>query len=291
MSLPRILITGKNGQMGFELARTLAPLGHITAVDIAECDLADPAAITRLVDEVCPDIIVNPAAYTAVDKAETDRELAFAINAMAPEVLANAAAKRNALMVHFSTDYVFDGTKETPYTETDAPCPVSVYGESKLAGEKAVQQSGAQHLIFRLCWVYGTRGANFLLTMQRLAKERETLNIVNDQFGAPTWCRTIAESTALILAQYQCCQFKQSGIYHMSAGGHTSWYEFAKAIFEMSPQKESFVLKEASPIPTSAYPTPARRPAYSVLSNERLQKAFGIQLPDWKTQLQMALER
>ncbi|MBN2524972.1 MAG: dTDP-4-dehydrorhamnose reductase [Deltaproteobacteria bacterium] len=289
MTLPRILLTGKDGQVGFELERTLSPLGDVTAVDIGDCDLTDAAAIERLMAEVSPDIIVNPAAYTAVDKAESDAQTAAAINATAPGILGTLAAKRNALMVHFSTDYVFDGTKDTPYEETDPPHPVSVYGRSKLAGEEAVRQSGAKHLIFRLCWVYGTRGANFLLTMQRLAKEREELKIVNDQFGAPTWCRTIAESTAMILAQHIARPIEKSGTYHMSAEGVTSWYEFAKAIFELSANRTEFALKKATPIPTSDYPTPAKRPAYSVLSNNRLTADFGIHLPDWRVQLAQAL--
>ncbi|MBN2718713.1 MAG: dTDP-4-dehydrorhamnose reductase [Deltaproteobacteria bacterium] len=290
MTLPRILLTGKNGQVGFELCRTLSPLGTITAVDVEDCDLTDPAAIERLVDEVRPDMIVNPAAYTAVDRAESEKEIAHAINATAPGILAAAAARRDALMVHFSTDYVFDGSGTAPYRESDPTNPVSAYGATKLAGEKAVQQSGARHLIFRLSWVYGTRGANFLLTMQRLANEREELNIVNDQIGSPTWCRTIAESVALILAQNQKAPITQNGIYHMSAASQTSWYDFAKSIFDLSPDKNKFKLKAVNPIPTSAYPTPAKRPAYSVLSNDSLTHTFGIRLPDWQTQLKQALE-
>ena len=289
MTQPRILLTGKNGQVGFELERTLSPLGEITAVDVAECDLTDASAIEKLVKDVQPNIIVNPAAYTAVDKAESEKDIAHAINARAPEVFANAAAKTGALMVHFSTDYVFDGTGNTPYLETMPTNPVSAYGVTKLAGEEAVRGSGARHLIFRLSWVYATRGANFLLTMQRLAKEREELNIVNDQIGSPTWCRTIAESVAMVLAQHQKNPITQNGTYHMSAGAQTSWYDFAKAIFELSPEKDTFKLKKANPIPTTAYPTPAKRPAYSVLSNEKLTKDFGIRLPNWDIQLKQAL--
>ena len=192
-------------------------------------------------------------------------------------------------MVHFSTDYVFDGKGTQPYRETDMPNPVSVYGASKLAGELAVQQSGASFLIFRLSWVYATRGANFLRTMQRLARERKELSIVNDQIGAPTWCRAIAEGVALILARHQHASLKKSGIFHMSAADQTSWYDFAKHIFKWSPDKDTFKLDTVHPIPTTAYPTPASRPAYSVLSNDKLIHTFGIRLPNWQTQLKQAL--
>lgn len=290
MKLPRILLTGKNGQVGFELERTLSPLGCVIAVDVEECDLTDDTAIRKLVAETKPDIIVNPAAYTAVDKAESDRDIAFAINATAPGILAREATDRHALMVHFSTDYVFDGTGTAPYTESDPTNPISVYGATKLAGERAVQQSGAHHLIFRLSWVYGTRGRNFLLTMQRLAREREELSVVNDQIGAPTWCRTIAESVAIVLARHTKRPLAERSVFHMSAGGQTSWYEFAKMIFELSHEKDSFCLKKTNPIPTSAYPTPAARPIYSVLSNQLLRDTFGICLPNWQAQLKQALE-
>lgn len=291
MKRPQILITGKNGQVGWELTRTLSTIGSVVAVDIDECDLTDAAAISKLVREINPAIIVNPAAYTAVDKAESEPDLAHAINTVAPGIFATEAKKQNALMVHYSTDYVFDGSKETAYVESDTPNPKSVYGKTKLDGEVAVRESGAQHLIFRLSWVYGLRGANFLLTMQRLAKEREELRIVNDQFGAPTWCRMIAEATAAILAQHVASPIEKSDTYHLTAGGKTSWYNFAKAIFELSPDAAEFRLKNALPIPTEAYPTPASRPTYSVLSNQKLVDTFGVQLPNWDNQLKLALQK
>ena len=197
----KILLIGKNGQVGWELHRTLAPLGEVVAVDFPEINFTDPAALRRLVAETRPNVVVNAAAYTAVDKAETERELCHQINATGPGVLAEEAKKIGALLVHYSTDYIFDGTKPTPYVETDTPNPLGAYGESKLAGDQAVQASGVDHLIFRLCWVYGARGQNFLLTMQRLAREREKLRVVRDQVGCPTWARMIAEATAFAIRQ------------------------------------------------------------------------------------------
>ena len=199
---PKILIFGKNGQIGFELCRSLSYLGDLNALGSVECDIADPHRIIDTLDHIKPDIIVNAAAYTAVDRAESERELAFKINADAPWIMAEWASKYKALMVHFSTDYVFDGTKETPYTEEDKPAPLNVYGESKLAGDINIQNSGCDHFIFRTSWVYGTRGKNFYLTMQKLLREKEELRVVNDQYGAPTRCRTIADVTALVLMQY-----------------------------------------------------------------------------------------
>src|ERR1035441_10644588 len=197
----KILLIGKNGQVGWELRRTLAPLAEVVAVDYPEINFADAPALRQFVAGVRPDVVVNAAAYTAVDKAETEMELCRQINAVAPGVLAEEAKKLGALMVHYSTDYIFDGTKTSPYVETDAPNPLGAYGRTKLEGDRAVKASGANHLIFRLCWVYGARGQNFMLTMQRLAREREKLRVVDDQFGCPTWSRLIAEATALALKQ------------------------------------------------------------------------------------------
>lgn len=285
-----ILLTGVKGQVGWELRRTLAPLGRVTAVDRAELDLADPDAIRAKVQAISPKLIVNPAAYTAVDRAEGEAEQARAINALAPAVLAEAAKDCGAILVHYSTDYVFDGTKTEPYTEDDAPHPLNVYGATKLEGEQAIRASGVRHLILRTSWVYETRGHNFLLTMQRLMRERHELKIVDDQVGAPTWARQIAEATALILAQ--CLSPARGadrpepwGTYHLTCGGETSWYGFARAIAELG----GFSTR-LQPIPSSDYPTPARRPANSRLDNGKLERTFGLRLPDWREALELCLQ-
>lgn len=272
----KILLLGKNGQVGWELQRTLAPLGNVIALDQEELDLVRVGDVRSTVQELKPDIIVNAAAYTAVDKAESEPDLAMAINGDAPGVLAEEAKKLGALLVHYSTDYVFDGTKVTPYTEEDIPNPLNVYGKTKLAGEQAIQAEDGNHLIFRTSWVYGTRGQNFFLTMLRLAREREEIRVVDDQIGAPTWCRMIAESTALILAQginreegFNRYFGKSKGIYHMTAGGQTSWYGFAKHIIgSISPKNK--VVKHVIPIKTKDYSYQAERPLYSVMSNSRI---------------------
>jgi len=288
----RILLTGVNGQVGWELQRALAPLGEVIAADRSRLDLADTAAIRRAVDAIAPDLIVNPAAYTAVDKAETEPDLVHAINAAAPGELAQAAAVRGIPLVHFSTDYVFDGRKPTPYTEVDAPNPLGVYGATKLAGEQAVQRAGAPHLILRASWVYGLRGRNFLLTMQRLLRERETLAVVNDQFGAPTWSRLIAEATALVIARWldRPEQTATSGIYHLSCGGRTSWHGFTAAIRAHLAESDA-KLAHLTAIPTSGYPTPAARPANSQLDCDKLAATFGVRLPDWEITLALCLEQ
>jgi dTDP-4-dehydrorhamnose reductase len=286
------LLTGVNGQVGWELQRTLAPLGEVIAADRRCLDLADTAGIRRTLDTIAPDLIVNPAAYTAVDKAESEPDLAHAINAEAPGELAQAAAARGIPLVHFSTDYVFDGRKPGAYTEADAPNPLGVYGATKLAGEQAVQRAGAPHLILRTSWVYGLRGRNFLLTMQRLLRERDSLAVVDDQFGAPTWSRLIAEATALVIARWldRPDQTATSGIYHLSCGGRTSWHGFTAAILAhlagMDDRLASLIA-----IPTSGYPTPAARPANSQLDCDKLAATFGVRLPDWETALALCLEQ
>lgn len=288
----KILLIGKNGQVGWELRRTLSPLAEVVAVDYPEIDFSDVAALRRLVAEARPEVVVNAAAYTAVDKAETEKVLCHQINATGPGVLAEEASKLGALIVHYSTDYVFDGTKPTPYVETDQPNPLGAYGESKLAGDDAVRASGADHLIFRLCWVYGARGQNFMLTMQRLAREREKLRVVRDQWGCPTWSRMIAEITALALKQVAPSKARSdySGEYHLAASTHTSWHGFASRIIEMMPETER-KCREVEGIPTAEYPTPAKRPAYSVLNCDKLQKTFGLRLPDWETSLRQVLDK
>ena len=288
----KILLIGKNGQVGWELRRTLAPLGEVVAVDYPEINFTDVLALRQLVAGMRPSVVVNAAAYTAVDKAETETELCRQINAVAPGVLAEEAKKIGALMVHYSTDYIFDGMKTSPYVETDAPNPLGTYGRSKLEGDRAVKASGADHLIFRLCWVYGARGQNFMLTMQRLAREREKLRVVADQFGCPTWSRMIAETTALALKQVLAGADRSmfNGEYHLAAAGQTNWHEFASRIIEWMPEAER-KCRAVENIATAEYPTPARRPAYSVLDCGKLQKTFGLRLPDWEASLQQVLDK
>jgi len=292
----KILLTGKHGQVGFELQRALAPLGEIVAVDHQECDLADPAAIRRLVAEVAPHIIVNPAAYTAVDKAESEPELAQAINATAPGILGQEAKKLGALVVHYSTDYVFDGTKRGAYTEDDAPNPQSVYGKTKLAGEQALQASGADHLIFRTSWVFGAHGGNFAKTMLRLAAERDALKIVADQYGAPTSAALLADVTAQAIGRYQR-EGRASfpfGLYHLVAGGLTTWHAYAQAVVraaEAAGKPLKVKAADIAPIATTDYPLPAPRPANSHLDTRRLQAAFGLRLPDWQSGLEHVLQQ
>lgn len=292
----KILLTGKNGQVGFELQRALAPLGEIVAVDMDECDLCDVAAIRALVRGVAPLVIVNPAAYTAVDKAEADQATAHAVNAVAPGIFGEEAKKLGALVVHYSTDYVFDGTKQSAYSEDDAPNPQSVYGKTKLTGENALRDSGADYLIFRTSWVFGAHGGNFAKTMLRLAAERENLNVVADQFGAPTSAALLADVTAQVVGIYlrQGRPGFSFGLYHLVAGGVTNWYAYAQAVVAaaiaagrpMKARPEAIM-----PIPTSAYPLPAPRPANSQLSTSRLQEAFGLRLPPWEEGLRHVLQQ
>jgi len=292
MSLPKILLFGRVGQVGWELRRTLAPLGELVVVDYPEVDFTRPESVCAQIRDTAPDIIVNAAAYTAVDKAETDTTLAMQINAEAPGVMAAEAKRLGALLVHYSTDYVFDGAKTTPYVETDPTGPLGAYGRTKLAGDQAIQQSGCSHLIFRLCWVYGSRGHNFMLTMQRLAREREKLRVVRDQIGCPTTARIIAETTALALARGadRATAEKLTGVYHLCSSGQTSWHGFASAIIDLMPAEEK-KCREVEAIASSEYPTPTKRPAYSVMSCAKLERAFGLRLPDWHDCLKLVVER
>ncbi len=291
--LPRVLIIGKRGQVGWELRRTLSPLAQVISVDFPEIDLGNANSIRTWVLDSKPDVVVNAAAYTAVDKAETETDLAMKINGIAPGIIAEEARKAGALMVHYSTDYVFDGTSTEPYVETDRPNPLGAYGRTKLAGDEAVRAAGGAHLIFRLCWVYGSRGANFMLTMMRLARERQKLRVVSDQFGSPTWSRMIAAVTSLALKQILAapeCASTLSGTYHLAASGATSWHAFAQAIVDLMPA-DGKKCSEVEAIRTSEYPTPAHRPAYSVLSCEKLKRTFGLQLPSWDESLKQVLEQ
>ncbi|UXY15544.1 dTDP-4-dehydrorhamnose reductase [Chitiniphilus purpureus] len=286
MALPTILVTGARGQVGFELQRSLAMLGKVMAVGREDCDLADADVIDALLERVRPDIIVNPAAYTAVDKAQSEPALAQAINATAPALLGAWAARHGALLVHYSTDYVFDGAKDGCYTEDDTPNPQSVYGQTKLAGEEAIRGSGCRHLILRTSWVFGAHGGNFLKTVLRLARERDHLSIVADQHGAPTPASLIADVTAQILRQYALIpQGFPFGTYHLVAEGDTTWHGYAQAVLEAAIDRGwQFKLPghAITPIPTSAYPLPAPRPANSRLSTHKLQAAFNLTLPHWR---------
>ncbi|HGL4256615.1 dTDP-4-dehydrorhamnose reductase [Burkholderia dolosa] len=288
---PTILLTGVNGQVGFELLRSLQGLGHVVALDRSALDLSDLQQVVRVVREIKPNLIVNPAAYTAVDAAESDVSGAMRINAEAPGVLAEEARRIGAALVHYSTDYVFDGSKSVPYVEEDPVNPQNVYGKSKLAGEQAIAAAGCPHLIFRTSWVYGSRGKNFLRTMLRLGSERDELSVVVDQIGAPTWSVTIAVLSAQILAQSRVADEREwwearSGIYHLTSAGATSWHGFAEAIFAHARLPNKPIVKA---IPTTAYPTPAARPANSRLSGAKLAQAFGLEAPDWEHALRLCL--
>lgn len=287
--MTRILLTGKTGQVGFELHRALSPLGQVFAFDRAELDLASPDAIREKIRAVKPQIIINAAAYTAVDRAESESEMAIKVNGIAPGVLAEEAKRLDALMVHYSTDYVFDGTKNEPYTETDAPNPLSTYGRSKLAGDQGIQAVGVTNYIFRTSWVYSARGQNFLTTMLRLGRERAELSIVNDQIGAPTWARFIAKTTVRVLGKSSVDLDKAketSGLYNLTASGATSWFGFAEAIFaEVKSAIPDTKVPKLIPIPTTDYPLPAHRPANSRLDASKLAKVFDLTVPNWKTML------
>ena len=285
-----LLLLGANGQVGTELRRSLAPLGELTALSRAECDLTNKENLLDTVKRQQPDIIVNAAAYTAVDQAETDQDMAMAINAEAPTLLAQQAAKLGALYVDYSTDYVFDGTKSGAYSESDSPHPVNVYGRSKLAGLEGIQQSGCRHLVFRVSWVYSAHGHNFLKTMLRLGQEKTELNIVADQTGCPTSADLIAEISAQAIRRVQEDEEK-AGIYHLAPRGQTSWYGFAEAIFETVSQVTQYKVPALKPVDSRDYPTPARRPVNSVLNTEKLQQSFELGLADWRQPLKSIIEK
>ena len=276
----KILLTGRSGQVGWELERALPALGEVLATDRDTLDLADPDAIRRAVREGKPDVIVNAAAYTAVDRAESEPNLARQINAVAPGILAEEAKRAGALLVHYSTDYVFDGTKTSPYTEDDPPNPLNVYGRTKLEGERAIAASGCRHLILRTSWVYASRGKNFLLTVLRLAATQPELCVVDDQHGAPTWARDISHATLCLLE----CPTLPTGQYHLTAAGQTTWYGFACEILRVAQSNAKI-----KAIRTVEYTTPATRPANNVLSNAKLYCATALSMPDWSTSLAACL--
>ncbi len=289
----KILLTGKNGQVGWELNRSLMPLGEVIALGRQEADFSKPEELRTIVREIKPDVIVNAAAYTSVDKAESEEQLATLINGVVPGVLAEEAKRIGALLVHYSTDYVFDGTKETPYTEDDVPNPINAYGRSKLAGEQAIQSVGADYLIFRTSWVYAARGHNFLRTIIRLAKERDELSIVADQVGTPTWARLIADSSAHCVRQSLIMNKKnifESGVYHLVSSGKTSWHGFAELIVENArDQVSKLSVNNIKPIKTDDYPTLARRPKQSLLNRQKLEQRFELKIPSWKESLRLCM--
>ena len=293
----RMLLTGKNGQVGFELQRALAPLGAIRAIDHDECDLADEQALRRLIREWNPEIIVNSAAYTAVDRAESEPEAAFAVNGRAPEVIGEEAARLGALVVHYCTDYVFDGHKSGPYTETDAPSPLSIYGESKAAGTWALRRLAKKHLVFRTSWVFGAYGSNFAKTILRLAGERTELKVVADQVGAPTSAALLADVTAQILGQYRQRPNRDQfpyGLYNLVATGETTWCEYAQTVVAAAWRDgRSLRLRPENihPIATTEYPLPAARPANSRLATDLLRHTFGLWLPPWQEGLEHVLQQ
>ena len=291
----RILLTGKNGQVGSELNKILTQFGEVLATGKSEMDLSDPNQIRHTISQVNPEIIINAGAYTSVDKAESEPELAQAVNTIAPKILAEEAKKIGAVLIHYSTDYAYSGKiRSKPYLESDPPSPINVYGKTKLEGDKAIEQSGSLYLIFRTGWVYGLGGKSFLRSILRLMKEKDELRIVSDQIGTPTWCRSIADSTVKIIKQLADKKSGNppekvssiSGVYHMTCGGQTSWHGFAQAILELT---NPAPMPRLIAIPTTDYLTPATRPAYSVLSNEKLYKTFRIELPHWEAALKHCL--
>lgn len=296
-TVSKLLVTGSNGQVGFELRRSLAPLGEVIALDRAACDLTQPDALRRVVREYRPEVIVNPAAYTAVDKAESDADTAFAVNGTAVGVLAEEARALGSLLVHYSTDYVFDGTKDGFYGETDTTNPQSVYGKSKLAGERAIATSGATALVLRTCWVAGAHGGNFAKTMLKLGRERESLRVIADQLGAPTTAALIADVTAQVIARSWFAADRSAfpgGTYHLAAAGETTWHGYATELlcYAVTRGVELKVDPEAiTAIPATEYPLPAPRPANSRLDTSKLCETFGIHLPDWRQGIHLLLDQ
>ena len=290
----KILLLGKNGQVGWELQRSLAPLGELLALDrhsTSHCgDLSNLEGLAETVRVFKPNVVVNAAAYTAVDKAESDVQSAHTINALAPEVLSRACAAVGAYLVHFSTDYVFDGAGQTPWLETDATGPLNVYGQSKLAGEQGIAKQGAQHVIFRTSWVFGTEGGNFAKTMLRLAQEREKMAVINDQYGAPTGAALLADITALNLQQEKPLE----GIYHLAAAGETTWHAYAQYVLQTAQKLKpslQYKVQDVAAVPTSEFPTPAKRPLNSRLNCLKLENALHLQLPSWQTGVDQMLSK
>ncbi|RJP50775.1 MAG: dTDP-4-dehydrorhamnose reductase [Anaerolineaceae bacterium] len=286
----RILLLAKNGQLGWELHRALLPLGDVTAVDFPQINLEQPDTYVGLIREVKPNLIVNPAAYTAVDLAETERERARNINAAAAGILAEEAKRLDAILVHYSTDYVFDGKKGALYIEDDEPNPLNMYGLSKLEGERAIQAADCEHLILRTCWVYSMRMVGgFVAKVLEWSRRQTQLRMVTDQVSNPTWARTLAEITALLLSRGDGYLRERTGLYHLAGGGYASRYEWAQKILELDPKKEEQTATEMLPALTSDFPTPAERPLFSALDCSKFESAFNLKIPDWKTALELAM--
>jgi len=288
--MTRILVTGRTGQVGWELLTALEPLGTVIGLDRSGMDLASPDSIRRAIRDAKPDVIVNAAAYNNVDRAESESALAMQVNGVAPGVMAEEAKRLGAILVHYSTDYVFDGERDRPYVEADPPHPVNAYGESKLAGERAVEAVGGQYLTLRTSWVYSARGSNFVLTVLRLAREKPELLMVDDQSGSPTWARALARATAELLRRKDLIA-RESGVYHLTAGGHTSRFAFARAIIDIMRELSGIPDGWAGvkPITSDQYPLPAKRPPHPVTSMDKIKRVFGIEMPRWEDQLRSCL--
>jgi len=286
----KLLLLGNTGQLGWELQRAIQPLGEVVAFDYPQVDLADPASIHKVMQEYRPDGILNATAYTAVDKAESEPELAEAINGKGPGVLAEEARKLNAVLIHFSTDYVFDGTKGAPYEETDLPNPINVYGESKLFGEQAIQTVGGDYLIFRTAWVYSLRRESFVTKVLEWARKKELLRVVDDQVSNPTWARMLAEATAQIFAQGVGYLRERAGLYHLAGGGYATRYAWAQEILKLDPKKQEQTVKQLLPALSSEFPTPAQRPFFSALDCQKFEQVFNLRLPPWDAALKLALD-
>jgi len=285
----KVLLLGNTGQLGWELQRTLQPLGGVVALDYPELDMSEPASIRKAVREASPQVVVNATAYTAVDKAEAEPERAAAINATGAGLLAEEARRLNALLIHYSTDYVFDGTKGAPYVESDSPRPVNVYGQSKLAGEQAIQSAGGQALILRTAWVYSLRRDSFVTKVMGWAREKETLRVVDDQVSNPTWARMLAEITAQVLAQGEGFLRERAGLYHLGGAGYASRLAWAREIIRLDPGRSAHKVRQLEPAASAEFPTPARRPLFSALDCRKFERTFGLSLPAWDAALALAL--
>ncbi len=286
----RILLLGKNGQLGWELERTLVPLGDVTAIDYEELDLQDFDRLCHIMRERRPELVVNASAYTNVDKAESEPEKAFAVNGTVPAILAEEAAKLGAGLIHYSTDYVFDGNKGGPYVEDDPPHPLNAYGKSKLEGEKSIQAIGGPYLILRTAWVYSLRGNTFVNKVLQWSRQNETLRVVDDQVSNPTWARMLAEVTAQIVARGNNAIRERAGVYHLAGGGYASRLEWAQEIIQLDPRRSEQTVKQVLPSKTRDFPAPAERPLFSALDCSHFEETFGLCLPDWKRALKLAME-
>lgn len=287
----KMLLLGKNGQLGWELQRCLQPLGEVVAVDYPEIDLRAPDSLRSLIQELNPQILLNATAYTAVDRAETEADLAMQINTIAPAIMAEECLARDCVLIHYSTDYVFDGMKGSPYTEGDTPHPLNQYGYSKWKGEQAIQEVGGLYLIFRTAWVYSLRGDSFVRKILQWSRQQETLRVVDDQISNPTWARMLAEITALLLARYSVDELaERKGLYHLAGDGYCSRYDWGKAILALDPGSADQVARQILPASSADFPTPAQRPLFSALSCERFISAFSLRLPPWKEALKLALQ-